>query len=1338
MASLQTHVFENDEWVTRTVTADELIGMSTKPSGPRAVEPPPPKPPNYGLLTRTIIESPIIRWVLPVQLRSSRFNDVALVGDQSVQICELGTDMQLQPVAKKVDFGSRIRNCRVMGTHDYLRKRREDIHANYYQSGDIDMTDSDAPTATSHPSDNELFQQILLLVLSTGEVVFLFMNPTPAGDWKFVSSHFSILSGRLVDPGFHMAISPDGGYLALACSENLFIVYQLESIEELRRQHHEGQSIRPIRSIQARAVKGIVHKIDFLHPGSENVSQIILLVVTVQLGVPKLAIYEWDSSESLQHALSAEKSGHRLDETAGLPLLIIPLTVCCQFLVITEHSMAICSDVLSGPPVFVPFELAHRDDTSWHHGTHTPMWTAWTRPMREESYHADTDLIYLAREDGWVNCLEIKGDSGIESSIYMGPLDCNIDSAFASLSIPHGEVLVAGGDYGPGAVWCVQARQNPQRIGPLPNWSPTVDLVLKKDGGKNSKSEHRRLSKRPSLTEKARTRSLAPARLFACSSRDASGAIVELRYGIQAKIGLDLLYNSPIRRCWAIPSFDDTPEASFFMLLALPENSALLQVSHDLAEVSEKGQNTVDFDLLSTTLAVHTSKDIVIQITTTHATIMSPTSCYQHSISDMIEDPSASVADAALTDETLALSVYSHSVFKIKVFIFDKTRFVLQQVFEVDGEVTALSLKRLSGSISVLAGLWQNNQSTLAIFPINSPQSEMQTSTSSPRVPLEIKLGESQDADNTTLRAVASIICLNDEKIVVGMKNGEVLTVNYQSGREFRETETNYFGISPSQVFPGMGFDTGPSTIVCNDAGLAIMKEPNATNNLGCFEEIFQVWLTDASEPSMPSPTINSVASLHQIPDYGDNTMIMIAGSRILITELQPHPAPVPRYMPIGGTPLKILYSERLDALVTVVVKSGIPSLHFFDPITGADLSHPIRKVADLDDGQHVDVDYITYLGKSDIKIVSLLNWRYKHKGNLYEWFVILAKLGEGQGRLLVVSAEPEAAVTDMGTSRRIRFWTQFYRKIKDGPPRAGATDDDGLFLNFGKTIEYHTIEEKKFKTAMKYDLPSPATSLEVVDGQLHVLTTHHSLIILDYTSETALESQRMVQLHTDEIARNGLHAIDVASVVGIGERQRFSLLSDPMCGVYGLWSSSPTFDTSSFQLVFRADLTVSIRKFVRGHTRPPWTRDLPRYGSFQSRLERHDILGLAMNGSLTQFSILHEDVWRLLRYIQNLAMMSTETCLIPRYYRDIDEPDELDPKYVVKTKMHVDGDILQRCLEQNALERIVLRREELERLQELLTELGLDLNAQAPSDASLASFEYAYGILEYYLSPAI
>ncbi|KAI0537693.1 mono-functional DNA-alkylating methyl methanesulfonate N-term-domain-containing protein [Xylaria digitata] len=1344
MASLQTHVFENDGWVTRTVTAAELVGANSRP---RVEALAPPKPPTYGILTRTIIESPVLRWVLPVQLRSSNFNDVALVGDQYVQICELSTDAQLQPIAKKVDLGSKIRNCCVMGTHDYLRTNREARLSNYYNSSsdDVNMMDSGPFTSSYPPRDVDLFQQVLVLVLSTGELVFLFMSLTAAGNWEFVSSHSSILSGRLVDPGFHMTISPDGGYLALACSENLFIVYQLESIEDLHKQHNEGLPIKPIRSTQARAVKGVIHKINFLHPSAANESQLILLVITARLGVFRLAIYEWVNSESLQDVLDEEKPGIRLDGTAGIPLLIIPSTVGSQFLIITENSLAICSDILSGSPLFGTFSLEQKDSTDWHHGSHAPMWTAWARPMREESYHADTDMIYLAREDGWVNILEIN-DCGVESSIYIGPLECNIDSGFASLSTSlAAELLVATGDYGHGAIWSVPPNEPIRLIGSLPHWSTTVDVALTKHTSKHSKSEHKKLSKRRSLAETTPNHMMSPDKIFACSGRGVSGAIVELRYGIQAKIGLDLLYSSRIKRCWVIPNFADLPEEGFSILLALPENSALLHISHDLCEVSEKAQSAVAFDLLSTTLAVHVSKGIIIQITTMYATIVSSTTCYQHLIGDMIEDPLATVADCAITDEILALSVYSHSAFKIMVFgLVEKARFVLKDVFEVKGEITALSVSTLSAGICVLVGLSQKELSTFAIFPINSPQSGVQTMTGTQQVPIELKLGEDGDVDSMAINAVTSIIYLGDDKIVVGMRNGDVLTIHSTGGRQFGQeptvTRTNHFGVSASHVFTGPTFETGPSSLVCNDAGLAIMKEPDGDTNRGCFEEIFRVWLTDANEPHSPSPTINSVVGLHEISPYGGSLWAMVAGAHICITELQPHPTPVPRYMPIGGTPVGILHSERLDALVTVVVKSGIPSLHFFDPVTGADLSHPVKKTSDQDDGRHVDVEYITYLGNPDTKIVSMLDWRYKNNGNVYEWYVILARLGDGQGRLLVVSAEQEAAIPASETPRRIRFWTRFIRKIKDGAPRAGTTDDNGLFLNIGKTLEYHVIEDKKFRTAMKYDLPSPATSLEVVDGHLHVLTTHHSLIILDYMSEVALKSQQMVQIHTDEVARNGLHSIDAELSSGTKERhQRLHLVSDPMCSVFGLWSPGRSFGASSLQLMFQAHLAVSIRRFVHGYTRPRWTRHQPRCGHLPGCSDRRNILGLAMDGSLTQFSILHEYVWQLLRYIQNLAMASSEICLISREHDGSDD-FELDLNSISKTRRHIDGDILQRCLEKKALDRIVSTPQQLVQLQELLRplKLGTDTSTLTAIDEALLAYEHTYGLLEFYLSPAL
>ncbi|KAI0404583.1 hypothetical protein F4802DRAFT_566574 [Xylaria palmicola] len=1244
-----------------------------------------------------------------------------------------------------------------MGASDYLRSHNEDVRASYYSSGSSDEISLDTSTSASLPSlsdDFELFQQGLVLALASGELVSLFMVPVSAGCWEVLLSYYPSQTENLVDPGSHMAISPNGRHLALACSENLFTIYELEAIKELRRQYRNGQSICPFLSVRARAVKAIIQKIEFLHPRPENASHTVLLMLTVQSGVPRLTVYEWENTDQLQCVLDEEMPGHRLDMAAGVPLLIIPLAIPYQFVLITERSMAICPDVLSGPPIFVPFELAAKWPSEYHHGTHLPIWTAWTRPPREESYYAGTDLIYIAREDGWVNCLEFSHDSGLESSLYMGPLKSNIDTAFTSLSSSGGDFLLAGGSDGPGSIWFLQPTKPLLHVGTLPSWTPTVDFISLTLGSKVA-SESMKASKRELFAKPDKNHLLAPERIFACSGTDEHAAIVEFRHGIEAKIGLSFLYRFPIKKCWAIPTPHSIPEAGFFLLLALPERSALLHISHDL-QVTDKSAEATGFDLSSPTLAVRISEDVIIQITEANASILSRTSSVQYSIREAVKDPMSTVLDAVITDQILALSVYNSTGFEIMVFYLDGG-LILTNVFKVGNDVSALSVVTLPAGIFILAGVSRDGYSALAIYPVLPDQSKGQTI---PNIQQELRL-EDEDIDLMRISAVTSIVCLDNENIIVGKRNGDVHTIQITDSNrpspQLKITRTNHFGVAPSHVYPGIVFDTGPSALVCNREGLTIMKEPSGNSGIARFEEIFNVWLTDANDPNFPSVSICSVATLHHIPNYDSYTWAMVSGKRIYIAKTQHRPTSIPRYLPIDGTPLKIIYSERLNALVTVVKENGTPNLRFIHPATGVNLSHGIRIVMDGKGKEkgYVDVSRPIYMGNADFKVTSLLKWNYRQRDNDYEWFVVILRKGDNQGRILVISAEEEKESKEyvsykppeeanaveapiiLPPPRRIRFWTHFCKKLKGGPPRSGTTDENGLFVNFGTTVEYYIIEKDRFKAVMRYDLPSPASSLEVVDGRLNILTNRHSLIILDYKSNVAVQNQQMVPLYTDSVARNGLHSIDVSLQTAMSEEQRVILMSDPMCGIYGLWSPAQQANTSDLQLMFKADLLVSIRKFIRVYTQPRWTRSDPRYGLIQGALAKHFILGLAVDGSLTQFLVIHEEALRLLRYIQDLAMASRSVCHFPRRN---DEP-QLDANSCPKTRMHINGDILQRVLDKRLLEQVAAGPEELSQLQELLRPLGLgDFGGGSSMMRNLDRllYERIYDVLAHYLTPVL
>src|SRR5690349_9702515 len=79
MATIETNVFRDGQWQTSRQTIHSLLKGNT-PQPPEPVPVPPPEPPSCGILTRTIIESPVVRHVLPARLRSRSQNDVVFVG----------------------------------------------------------------------------------------------------------------------------------------------------------------------------------------------------------------------------------------------------------------------------------------------------------------------------------------------------------------------------------------------------------------------------------------------------------------------------------------------------------------------------------------------------------------------------------------------------------------------------------------------------------------------------------------------------------------------------------------------------------------------------------------------------------------------------------------------------------------------------------------------------------------------------------------------------------------------------------------------------------------------------------------------------------------------------------------------------------------------------------------------------------------------------------------------------------------------------------------------------------------------------------------------------------
>ena len=509
---------------------------------------------------------------------------------------------------------------------------------------DVNMDQGVFPArATSRES---LPPQLLLLVLECGDSAFLSVRTNRDGSLEFVTSRFKCPSQHHVFPGFHLAVDPSARYMVLGCAQTYFMVYELESMRTLDLRYRRDEPLRPVRSFRARAVQGVIHQIEFLYPRPGDDNHIILLLVVVKNGKSRMVTYEWELGDDLFTVFHEEKTGHRMPVENQMPLLLIPLTVCSAFIAISPSQIAVCTESLHGPPNFERIDITDAPATINYHGREKPLWTAWARPFRLSSFFKNRDCIYLAREDGVVIFIEFDAESILTGSIFMDKFDCNISAAFSCLYEQYSDILVMGGDSGPGAVWKVNhsraptsrlilglqpsnaaqvpARQSLEQLSTLPNSCPVVDFVTTDEysswndgartpGGGAATPGHRQPAK--------------PSRIFATSGRGQKGSVTEYRYGLQAKIGLDLEYGAGLKQAWVFPA-GPRHDAGFHLVLSMPDQTAVLSLSADLSQASESEAGTIQYDTSSRTLAATVSNDLIIQVSEKYIVLIGPSERY--------------------------------------------------------------------------------------------------------------------------------------------------------------------------------------------------------------------------------------------------------------------------------------------------------------------------------------------------------------------------------------------------------------------------------------------------------------------------------------------------------------------------------------------------------------------------------------------------------------------------------------------------------------------------------------------------------------------------------------
>ena len=456
------------------------------------------------------------------------------------------------------------------------------------------------------------------------------------------------------------------------------------------------------------------------------------------------------------------------------------------------------------------------------------------------------------------------------------------------------------------------------------------------------------------------------------------------------------------------------------------------------------------------------------------------------------------------------------------------------------------------------------------------------------------------------------------------------------------------------------------------------------------FATITSIWMTIPERPAFQLAAPSAIAQPDlwnhtNAPELATTRFFCVEGTQLYVADFQIEleTRVVPRRFPVIGMPVRVTYSRRLRLLIVGFIRTTIrqadqingqvslvdkrslkPMITFINPDTEYLEPDPDAMVDD-------EMPPVEWIGIPGERILGLTEWMPSKK---YHMLVVNTMLGRSptpnvHGRILIFG------LVKLGETRA-RMVLQ--KEIKQNAPvfTVAPYGESSLVWSCGNDLVFGTVETgqnpMKLHTRMTHLLKSPGIHISVKEPYIYVSTAKESLSVI------RKDKDRLIPLFSDEIARDSLFHLTLPN-------HSLILTSDKGCTVAGLWQPpSPRLDSSTCT-VFEAVLPGSITR-LRHFARPPW---------YKSDVSGDDtqILGSGTDGSIYQFTVLSESSWRLLRFIQNMAMRHATICPVSYVNQ---QARHIEPSSEKCRYMHVDGDILDRVLERGGTELVqqMLRQE--------------------------------------------
>jgi hypothetical protein len=301
--SIETNVLVNGAYVPRRITIDQILNSSRDQDAQDhyKVQRPRRAKRGIGLLSRTLIRSPMMKWIIPARIRHKDLNDLIFVGENTVHIKQVLRGGFLRDVGTKADFPSQIRSAAILGAQ--------------VESRLIKPEDSEHEQLYPPKEQSELPPQILVLALESAELRFLVLDPTHQG--KTLRFHESpiqlpVLKSTLRNPGKILVVDPLSRAIAISASSDTIMLYGLKDRESLNDEYTANrEDWNPILQERQINVEGTILAMDFINPDSVHRDHVVLVIITHAGNRNMIACYDWNVADGPQ-ALKMIVKNHKL------------------------------------------------------------------------------------------------------------------------------------------------------------------------------------------------------------------------------------------------------------------------------------------------------------------------------------------------------------------------------------------------------------------------------------------------------------------------------------------------------------------------------------------------------------------------------------------------------------------------------------------------------------------------------------------------------------------------------------------------------------------------------------------------------------------------------------------------------------------------------------------------------------------------------------------------------------------------------------------------------------------------------------------------------------------